>query len=120
MAIIDQLENSLYSLQGNGLNPRPSQPGWGFLGAANTLDPKLSEMQNTYSVDGDPNVRVIDFNRQANQGLTLLPTPSQIDELDSNAPNNTAAGNGTGVVTQIYKSKAGRKYADLGPSTGQY
>jgi hypothetical protein len=79
----------------------------------------LSRLQNNYSVDGNPNVRIEDFNRLALGGSTTAPTPSTLDELDPIAPNNYQAGTG-GVVSQIYKSKAGRSYKDLGPQPGRY
>jgi hypothetical protein len=120
-SVLDQLSTSTLSLQGNGFNPTQNSPAWGYEAANgnNTLDPALSELQNTYSVDGNPNERIVDFNRQALGGVTTVTQPSALDELDPNAPSNYGAGTG-GVVSQIYKSAAGRKYKDLGPQPGRY
>ena len=114
MAIIDQLNNSRLSLQGNGFNPQQNQPSWGYQSpnGSNTLDPSLSELQYTYSVDGNPDERIVDFNRAALGGITTVKPPAMLDELDSNAPNNHQA--------QVYKSTPGRNYKDLGPSDGRY
>ena len=123
MAIIDQLATSTLSLVGNGINAQPNQPAWGYQSAGQggngSLDPALSQLQNTYSVDGSPNERIIDFNRTALGGVTAVKPPARLDELDPNAPNNYQAGSG-GVVSQIYKSKTGRRYRDLGPQPGRY
>lgn len=125
MSVLDQLENSLYSLQGNGFNPVSSpgnitNPSWGYSSSPTLPDPANSEFQYTYSVDGLPKEQiVIDFNRQALGGLQTVPPPSTYDELDPNAPNNYQAGLG-GVVSQIYKSTPGRNYRDLGPQPGRY
>jgi hypothetical protein len=118
-SVLDQLPNSNLSLVGNGFNAQPNSPSWGYQSPLNTLDPALSQLQNTYSVDGNPNERIVDFNRAALGGVTTVKSPSGLDELDSNAPNNTQAGTG-GVVSQIYKSKSGRNYKDLGPQPGRY
>jgi hypothetical protein len=123
MAVIDQLSTSTLSLVGNGINAQPNRPSWGYQsigqGGNGSLDPALSQLQNTYSVDGSPNERIVDFNRAALGGVTAVKPPSRLDELDSNAPNNTQAGTG-GVVSQVYKSKPGRKYKDLGPHPGRF
>jgi hypothetical protein len=118
-SVLDQLSNSTLSLQGNGLTANPQSPAWGYQSAGGDLNPALSELQNTYSVDGNPNERIVDFNRQALGGVTTVRNPSELDELDSNAPSNLQAGMG-GVVSQIYKSAQGRKYKDLGPQPGRY
>jgi len=118
-SVLDQLPNSTLSLQGNGFNPQNNSPAWGYPDATNQLDPALSRLQYTYSVDGDPNTRIVDFNRAALGGVTTVRPPARLDELDTNAPNNTQAGLG-GVVSQIYKSAPGRKYRDLGPQPGRY
>jgi hypothetical protein len=120
-SVLDQLPASTLSLQGNGFNAQPNSPAWGYQapGSNNTLDPALSELQNTYSVDGNPTERIVDFNRQTLGGVTSVRPPATLDELDPNAPNNFQAGTG-GVVSQIYKSAAGRKYKDLGPQPGRY
>lgn len=118
-SVLDQLPQSTLSLVGNGFNAQPNSPAWGYQSPLNTLDPALSELQDTYSVDGIPNERIVDFNRQSLGGVTAVRPPAILDELDPNAPNNTQAGTG-GVVSQIYKSKAGRRYKDLGPQPGRY
>jgi hypothetical protein len=118
-SVLDQLPDSNLSLVGNGYNAIPNSSAWGYQVPFGTLEPALSELQNTYSVDGNPNVRIFDFNRQALGGITAVRPPASLDELDSNAPNNTQAGRG-GVVSQIYKSKPGRNYRDLGPTEGRY
>lgn len=118
-SVLDQLPNSTLSLQGNGFNPQNNQPAWGYVSPLNTLDPALSELQNTYSVDGNPNERIVDFNRAALGGVTAVKVPSTLDELDPNAPNNYQAGTG-GVVSQLYKSSTGQRYKDKGPQPGRY
>jgi hypothetical protein len=130
-SVLDQLPNSRLSLQGNGFNAQPNSPAWGFLSPGGTLNPKLSELHffpptdPGYSVTGIPNERIVDFNGVANQGLSLLGTPAQLDELDPNAPRNTQVatprtGAQGSVVSQIYKSSRNRQYKDLGPSEGRY
>jgi hypothetical protein len=118
-SVLDQVETSTLSLQGNGFNPAPSSPMWGYQGSNGSILPELSQLQDTYSVDGNPNERIVDFNRAALGGVTTVTAPSRLDELDPNAPNNFQAGNG-GVVSQIYKSATGRTYRDLGPQPGRY
>jgi hypothetical protein len=118
-SVLDQLPNSTLSLQGNGFDPQNNQPAWGYQSPLGTLDPALSELQYTYSVDGNPNERIVDFNRAALGGVTTVRPPARLDELDPNAPNNTQAGMG-GVVSQIYKSLVGRRYKDLGPPGGRF
>jgi hypothetical protein len=138
-SVLDQLPNSNFSLVGNGFNAQPdltsTSAGWGYSTLAGGLDPHLSKLHYYspsdpgYSVDGSPNVRIVDFNRAALGGVTRVKPPSTLDELDRNAPNNTGIGRsypgvyGTGkgpVVSQIYKSKPGRRYKDLGPAGGRY
>jgi hypothetical protein len=118
-SVNDQLKTSTLSLQGNGFNPQPNTPAWGYTKTAGELDPALSQLQNTYSVDGNPNMRIQDFNRLALGGATSVKSPSALDELDANAPNNLQAGK-KGVVSQVYKSTTGRRYKDLGPNPGRY
>jgi hypothetical protein len=113
MAIIDQLNNSNLSLQGNNINPMPTQPAWGYIDSTANLDPAVSKLQNTYSVNSIPPVRLKDFNIN---GVTTVPAESRLDELDRRAPGLTASG----VVSQVYKSATGRTYKDLGPADGRY
>lgn len=113
MPVIDQLPRSTLSLQGNGFNPQQQQPAWGYIDASANLDPAASKLQNTYSVDSNPNIRLKDFNPN---GVTTVKQESILDELDTRAPNLTPSG----VVSQIYKSKKGRQYKQLGPQPGRY
>jgi hypothetical protein len=117
MSLLNKLGESKYSLLGNKLDPQPRSAAWGFADAANTvnpLDPKESKLQNTYDVNSTPKVRIVSFNKTAY--APYLPQESQLDELDNKAPNLEVAG----VVSQIYKSKTGRNYKDLGPTEGRY
>lgn len=118
--IVNQASTSTLALQANNLSATPTQPAWGFPDTTgpNALDPYSSKLQNTYSVNGNPNVRIVDFNRLSLGGSTTqgLGTPSKIDELDTNAPNLTPVG----VVSQVYKSTVGRQYKQLGPRDGRY
>jgi hypothetical protein len=118
-SVLDQLPDSTLSLVGNGFNAQPNTPAWGYQSPLGTLDPALSELQNTYSVDGNPNTRIVDFNRASLGGVTAVRPPSRYDELDPDAPKNPQVGPGN-VVSQIYKSAPGRKYKDLGPQPGRY
>lgn len=113
MPIIDQLSKSTLSLAGNGFNPQTSQPAWGYVDASANLDPSASKLQNTYSVDSNPTVRLVDFNKN---GVTTMKAESTLDELDPKAPKLTPRG----VVSQAYKSSAGDKYKDKGPKDGRY
>ncbi len=113
MPIVNQVTGSALSLQGNRINAVRTQPAWGFYDSTANLDPAASKLQNTYSVDSIPTVRVKNFNIN---GVTTVPAESRLDELDRRAPNLTPAG----VVSQIYKSKAGRQYKQLGPQPGRY
>jgi len=118
--IVNQQTTSALALQSNNLTATPRQWSWGFPDTIgpNALDPELSKLHRTYSVDGIPNVRIIDFNRVALGGSTTagLQVPSKIDELDLRAPNLSVRG----VVSQIYKSPVGRQYKQLGPRDGRY
>jgi len=119
-SVLDQLPQSTLSLEGNRLAANPNSPSWGYPDNTGELAPDLSRLQYTYSVDGDPNVRIQDFNRASLGGVTAVRPPARLDELDSNAPNNTQAGFAGSVVSQIYKSPSGRRYKDLGPQPGRY
>jgi hypothetical protein len=121
MSLVDRLnkeskegEPNNLSLVGNNFNPQPQTPAFGYADSTNSLNPKLSRLQKTYSVDYIPTVRIIDFNKS--QYPSVLPPASTIDELDTIAPNLDIVG----VVSQIYKSKQGRGYKDLGPAEGRY
>ena len=115
-SVLDQLPLSNLSLQGNNFNPNPQSPDWGYPDVTGELQPDLSRLQYTYSVDGDPNVRVQDYNRAALGGVTTVRPPARLDELDPNAPNLSPGG----VVSQNYNSIPGRNYRDLGPQPGRY
>jgi hypothetical protein len=113
MPVIDQLSKSNLSLVGNGFNAQPNSAAWGYIDASSNLDPAASNLQNTYSVDSIPNVRLKDFNKN---GVTTVKAESRLDELDPNAPKLQPRG----VVSQAYKSKTGLTYKDLGPAGGRY
>jgi hypothetical protein len=112
-SVLNQLPSSTLSLQGNNFNPTPNNPAWGFQDATLNLDPAVSKLQNTYSVDSNPTVRLKNFNRN---GQSVVRQEARLDELDTRAPNLTP----TGVVSQVYKSKQGRQYKQLGPQPGRY
>ena len=113
MPVIDQLSKSNLSLAGNGFKAEPNSAAWGYIDASSNLDPAASSLQNTYSVDSIPNVRLKDFNKN---GVTTVKAESRLDELDPNAPKLQPRG----VVSQTYKSKSGLTYKDLGPAGGRY
>ena len=98
MAIINQKNTSKLGLTANGLSANK----FGYF--AGTATDKL---HNQYSVHTDPKVKLVDFN-----GSSKVRTESTLDELDPKAPRNLRA--------KQYKSKAGRKYSDLGPTEGRY
>jgi hypothetical protein len=100
MGLLDKLKSSILGLGGN----KPQQFG------VNPIPP--DSLHQLYSVDGNPNVdwRLIKGN------LSNKPQPSTLDELDTKAPNLKP----NGVVSQVYKSKQGRRYKDLGPTEGRY
>jgi hypothetical protein len=125
MSLQNKLKDSKLSLEGNGFNPQPKTPSWGFNNPGvdpatlNPLDPKLSALQYTYGVDSKPtDVKIINFNKT--QYKSYLPTESQLDELDTRAPKNNNAGRAGSVVSQIYKSSIGQKYSNKGPKDGRY
>jgi hypothetical protein len=124
MSLETKLKDSKLSLEGNGFNPQPKTVSWGFqnpnvAAPLNSLDPKLSALQYTYGVDTNPaNVKIVSFNKT--QYKPYLPTESQLDELDKNAPKNNNAGRVGSVVSQIYKSSTGQKYSNKGPKDGRY
>lgn len=100
MGLLDKLKDSILGLGGIkpqkfGVNPAPPD-----------------SLHETYSVDGQPSVmwRLIKGN------IGIKPSPSKLDELDPNAPSLKPGG----VVSQVYKSKQGRRYKDLGPTEGRY
>jgi hypothetical protein len=99
MGLLDKLKNSTLGLGGKtpqnfGVNPVPP-----------------NSLHNLYSVDGQPNVTW-----RSSNSLGFKPQPSKLDELDTQAPNL----NPVGIVSQVYKSKQGRRYKDLGPIEGRY
>ena len=125
MSLENKLKDSKLSLEGNGFNPQPKTPSWGYSNpnvnpaTLNPLDPKLSALQNTYSVDTIPaKVKIVSFNKT--QYKPYLPTESELDELDTRAPKNTRAGQVGSVVSQIYKSSTKQGYKDKGPKNGRY
>jgi len=100
MGLLNKLKDSILGLGGI----KPQQFG------VNPIPP--DSLHELYSVDGNPNVswRLIKGN------LSNKPQPSTLDELDAKAPNLKP----NGVVSQVYKSKSGRRYKDLGPAEGRY
>ena len=125
MSLENKLKDSKLSLEGNGFNPTPTIPSWGFENpniiapTLNPLNPKLSALQNTYSVDTIPaKVKIVSFNKT--QYKPYLPKESELDELDTRAPKNTRAGQVGSVVSQIYKSSTKQGYKDKGPKNGRY
>lgn len=124
MSVLNQLSKSTLSLQGNGFNPAPHQPAWGYPDQTYNdggISPELSNLHNTYSTNNDPSdIWIQDFNRSALGGVTTLNPPSKLDELDPLAPKNSQAGKKGSVVSKVYKSKPGLKYKDLGPTLGRY
>ena len=125
MSLENKLKDSKLSLEGNGFNPTPTIPSWGFENpniiapTLNPLNPKLSALQNTYSVDTIPaDVKIVSFNKT--QYKPYLPTESKLDELDARAPKNNRAGGTGSVVSQIYKSSTNQNYKDKGPKNGRY
>lgn len=100
MSLEQKLPNSTLGLKGQrpqtfGVNPTPPD-----------------SLHDLYSVDGNPDVtwRLIPRN------VSMKPQPSTMDELDPIAPSLQPIG----VVSQVYKSKPGRTYSDLGPAGGRY
>lgn len=100
MGLLDKLKDSILGLGGAkpqnfGVNPVPP-----------------NSLHNLYSVDGNPDVNW----RLIKSNLPNKPQPSTMDEMDPIAPNLKPVG----VVSQVYKSKQGRRYKDLGPTEGRY
>jgi hypothetical protein len=126
MALQDKLKDSKLSLEGNGFDPQLRTPSWGYKNSAitapalNPLDPILSGLQNTFDVDGNPKVSVVNFNKSTTPNY--LPKESNLDELDPSdlSPKNKQVGTKTSVVSKIYKSAPGKKYRDLGPKDGRF
>jgi hypothetical protein len=98
-SLLDKLKDSVLGLAGI----KPSNFG------VNPIPP--NSLHDSYSVDGKPDVRW-----RSSNGLGFKPQPSNLDELDQNAPKLKP----TGVVSTAYKSKAGKTYKDLGPKGGIY
>jgi hypothetical protein len=112
-AVLDQLDKSTLSLLGNKLGGI-----WGYIDRdkPNDLMPSLSKLHYSYSVDGVPSgIYLRDYNRGVIRTIGV-PPPSNLDELDQNAPKLIP----TGVVSQAYKSSTGNNYKDLGPAGGRY
>ena len=81
-SVLDQLPQSTLSLVGNRLTANPNLPAWGYPDATGNLAPDMSRLQYTYSVDGDPNVRIVDYNRAALGGVTAVLPPRPAKKLD--------------------------------------
>jgi hypothetical protein len=100
MALLDKLSSSVLGLSGKqpqnfGVNPIPP-----------------NSLHNQYSVNGIPDITW----RLSKGGRAMDTQPSQLDELDAYAPGLKPVG----VVSQVYKSKQGLRYKDLGPTEGRY
>jgi hypothetical protein len=145
MPVVEQYKTSTLGLKiRHGVEPKHDLTAhtsfWGFRDSSNiNSDPYLSQFhgegfdikpdasklfQLGYSVDGTPNMILVSFG-DTNAGSTLkMKTPSMLDELDINAPNNTKTGtpspNGGSVVSQIYKSPSLEQYRSKGPKDGRY
>jgi Na+-transporting NADH:ubiquinone oxidoreductase subunit NqrF len=114
MPVLDQLTQSNLSLDGTrGFTTR----NFGFIPAPSPISSAdATALHRNYSILNNPkNVKVLDFN-----GTFVTPPPSSLDETDTNAPFNTAAGAAGSVVSQIYKSSTGQNYKDKGPVGGKY
>ena len=98
-SLLDKLKDSVLGLAGL----KPSNFG------VNPIPP--DSLHDSYSVDGKPDVRW-----RSSNGLGFKPQPSNLDELDQNAPKLKP----TGVVSTVYKSKSGQNYKDKGPKGGRY
>lgn len=125
MSLIDKIKLSTLSLEGNKFLVNRGTPAWGYTNKLlSDLTPALSRLHLTYSVDGNPFMRITDFNTKALGGANPVKKPSQLDELDPNAPTNTQVGAQVGpggsVVSQIYKSPLGQQYKSKGPKDGRY
>ena len=121
MALINRLENGKFSLLGNGFNPQPGNPDWGYLAKGQSIlssDRGFSNLHNQYSVysldSSSPGketaMTVKNYNKTHYQ--SYIPTETRLDPLDSKALRNRQATN--------YIDKQGQKYSDKGPSEGRY
>ena len=99
MGLLDKLKTGVLGLKG----AKPQQFG------VNPVPP--NSLHQLYSTEGKP-----DVTWRPSNGLGFKPQPSKLDELDAQAPNLQ----NVGVVSQVYKSKTGRRYKDLGPTEGRY
>ena len=76
MSVINQLKKSTLSLVGNGFKAQPNQPSWGYQSNIPNnpggIEPEISELHKTYSVDNKPDLRIKDFNRAASSGCLPL------------------------------------------------
>jgi hypothetical protein len=99
MGLLDKLKTGILGLKG----AKPQQFG------VNPVPP--DSLHQLYSTEGQPDVKW-----RPSNSLGFKPQPSKLDELDTQAPNLQ----NVGVVSQVYKSKSGRRYRDLGPKEGRY
>jgi hypothetical protein len=138
MPVVDQYKTStLGLLVRHNVEPQRDltarNSSWGYRDPSANVDPYLSQLHGEgfdnpydlgYSVDGTPNVRVSSFGDTSAGSTISVKRPSNIDELDKNAPNNFQVGpsvpNGGPVVSKIYKSRNGSQYKNLGPKDGRY
>ena len=136
MSIETQYLNSNLSVTGRlGIDPSYGTSDinnayWGFRDPSDIASPVYSQLHGEgfsspyglgYSVDGTPNVRLLNFTKDGN---TSVKKPSKIDELDKDAPQNYQVGapvpNGGPVTSQIYKSPLKDQYRSKGPKDGRY
>lgn len=115
MSLINKYTTSKLGLVGNGIpEPAKNSPAWGFLAPEGSVNPKLSKLHNEYSLNTNPNVSAIGFNKEYTS--LGLPTETTLDPLDVISPKLTV----TGVVSQAYNSSAGNGYKQKGPAEGRY
>lgn len=121
MALLNRLENSKFSLRGNGYNPQPGNPDWGYLAKNQSIllsDRSFSNLHNQYSVysldsqGNETTMRIKDYNKTAY--TPFIPNETSLDPLDNIAPRNREATN--------YFNRPGQRYSDpgKGPEGGRY
>jgi hypothetical protein len=119
MALINRLENSKFSLPGNGFNPQPGNPDWGHLAKGQSVlvsDRGFSNLHNQYSVysldnkENETTMVVKNYNKTPYQ--SYVPKETRLDPLDNNALKNRQS--------TSYIDKQGQKYSDKGPLEGRY
>ena len=123
MSLLNRIESSKFSLQGNGFDPHPGNPDFGYLAKGQSVlvsDRGFSNLHNQYSVysldnkENETTMRVVDYNKT--QYTPYVPKETSLDPLDNRAPKNREATN--------YSNQPGQKYSysdqGKGPSEGRY